>query len=305
MSKSLGIAPYKIVGNNMHYFQNGNEIEIAGVAEFDLARTFECGQCFRWNADEDGSYTGVAMRRAARIRKDDGRFYITGMLDDFEIIWRSYFDLDRDYQSIRRSLCVDDYMSECAEYGMGIRILRQDKWEALCSFILSQNNNIPRIKKIIELLCRLFGDPITFNGRTFYTFPPAEKLASVSAGDLAPLRSGYRAPYILEAASAVAEGRLDLEALSAGAPEEALTALRKMNGIGDKVANCVVLFGLHMLDAFPVDTWIRKAIVENYGRSFDPSVFGAYAGLAQQYIFHYARNGRKPDNPTEMRNKRT
>ncbi|NLA85801.1 MAG: DNA-3-methyladenine glycosylase 2 family protein [Clostridiales bacterium] len=277
----------------MHYFQNDNEIEITGVAEFDLARTFECGQCFRWNADEDGGYTGVAMGRAARIRKDSGSFYITGTPDDFEKIWRGYFDLDRDYQSIRRSLCVDDYMTSCTEHGVGIRILRQDKWEALCSFILSQNNNIPRIKKIIGTLCRLFGDPIAFDSRTFYTFPPAEKLASLSDEDLAPLRSGYRAPYILEAARAVTGGSLDLAALSSGTPEDALTALKKLRGIGDKVANCVVLFGLHMLDAFPVDTWVKKVLEAHYPQGLDPKIFSPYAGLAQQYIFHYARNGDK------------
>lgn len=277
----------------MQYFQNGSEIEITGVAEFDLARTFECGQCFRWNADAGGAYVGVAMGRATRIRKDGGSFYLVGTLEDFEGIWRSYFDLDRDYKAIRCALCIDDYMMEAAKYGAGIRILRQDKWEALCSFILSQCNNIPRIKQIIEMLCRLYGEPVEFEGLTYYTFPSAEKLASQSAEDLMPLRCGYRAPYILEAARTVAGGLLDLEALSAGKAGDALTALKELNGIGDKVANCVILFGLHMLDAFPVDTWIRKAISENYGKSFDPSVFGAYAGLAQQYIFHYARNGKK------------
>lgn len=278
----------------MQYFRNGHEIEITGIAEFDLARTFECGQCFRWNAESGVSYVGVAWGRAVRIRKNGGSVFITGTLDDFEKIWRDYFDLDRDYASIRCAICIDDYMTEAAKYGAGIRILRQEKWEALCSFILSQNNNIPRIKRIIETFCRLFGEPLEFEGITYYAFPTVEKTASLTPEDLAPLRCGYRAPYILEAARAVAGGHLDLEALSVGAPEDALTALKKLNGIGDKVANCVVLFGLHMLNAFPVDTWIRKAISDNFGRSFDPSVFGAYAGLAQQYIYNYARNGRKP-----------
>jgi N-glycosylase/DNA lyase len=277
----------------MQYSQNGNEIEIIGITEFDLTRTFECGQCFRWNAESDTSYVGVAWGKPARIRRDGGSLFITGILDDFEQIWRSYFDLDRDYESIRCALCIDDYMKEAAKYGAGIRILRQDKWEALCSFILSQNNNIPRIRQLVEKLCRLYGDPVLFEGCTYYTFPSAEKLASLLAEDLAPLRCGYRGPYILEAARAVADGHLDLEALSSGTPEDALSALKGLNGVGEKVANCVVLFGLHMLDAFPVDTWIRKAISENYGKAFDPAVFGAYAGLAQQYMFHYARNGKK------------
>jgi N-glycosylase/DNA lyase len=277
----------------MQYFQNGNEIEIIGITEFDLTRTFECGQCFRWNAESDTSYVGVAWGKPARIRRDGGSLFIAGILDDFEQIWRSYFDLERDYESIRCALCIDDYMTEAAKYGAGIRILRQDKWEALCSFILSQNNNIPRIRQLVEKLCRLYGDPVLFEGCTYYTFPSAEKLASLLAEDLAPLRCGYRGPYILEAARAVADGHLDLEALSSGTPEDALSALKGLNGVGEKVANCVVLFGLHMLHAFPVDTWIRKAISENYGKAFDPAVFGAYAGLAQQYMFHYARNGKK------------
>lgn len=277
----------------MQYHQNGREVEITGVTEFDLARVFECGQCFRWNADESGVYTGVAMDRVARIRRDGDRIFITGTLDDFDNAWRGYFDLDRDYASIRCALCIDDYMTEAAQYGSGIRILRQDKWEALCSFILSQNNNIPRIKKLIETLCRLYGTPVDFESRIYYTFPSAGKLASLSAEELTSLRCGYRAPYILEASRAVADGRLALETLASGTPGDAVETLKKLNGIGDKVASCVVLFGLHMLEAFPVDTWIRKVIADNYGDAFDPSVFGAYAGLAQQYMFHYARNGKK------------
>lgn len=275
----------------MQYFQNGNETEITGITEFDLARTFECGQCFRWNVESDSSYVGVAWGRAARIRKDSDSIFITGTPDDFTKIWRGYFDLDRDYAAIRCVLCIDDYMTEAVRYGAGIRILRQDKWEVLCSFILSQNNNIPRIKRIIETFCRLFGESLEFEGVTYYTFPTAEKIAPLSAQDMAPLRCGYRAPYILEAARAVAGGSLNLEALAAGTQEHALDKLKKQNGIGDKVASCVMLFGLNMLDAFPVDTWIKKVLKAQYPQGLDPRIFKPYAGLAQQYIFHYARNG--------------
>lgn len=276
----------------MQIFENGNEIEITGIKDFDLTRIFECGQCFRWNADESGVYTGVAFGRAARIRKEGGSVFITGTLDDFSEIWRGYFDMDRDYESIRYGLCIDDYMTEAAAYGTGIRILKQDKWEALCSFILSQCNNIPRIKMIIEKFCCLYGEPIEFNGTTYHSFPSAEKTALLNVQDLAPLRCGYRAPYILEAARAITDGRIDLEALASGTPENALSMLKKMSGIGDKVASCAVLFGLHMLDAFPIDTWIKKAITENYSEGFDPSVFSPYAGIAQQYMFYYMRSGK-------------
>jgi N-glycosylase/DNA lyase len=282
----------------MRYVQKGSEVEITGAGEFDLERTFECGQCFRWNqasrADSGvggNTYIGVAFGKAARIRRDGGSIFISGTVSEFEEIWRRYFDLDRDYEKIRCQICIDDYMTAAASYGAGIRILRQDKWEALCSFILSQCNNIPRIKKIIETFCSLYGEPIVFNGDTYYTFPSAFRTAKLSPEELAPLRCGYRAPYIIEAARAVAGGRVDLEALSEGSTEAALKHLKNLNGVGDKVASCAILFGLHMLDSFPVDVWMKRALTEQYGKGFDPSVFSPYAGIAQQYIFHFARNG--------------
>jgi N-glycosylase/DNA lyase len=182
-------------------------------------------------------------------------------------------------------------MKRATDFGAGIRILRQDKWEALCSFIISQCNNIPRIKKIVETLCSTFGDPVELNGKTFYTFPSADRVASLEAEDLAPLRCGYRAPYIIDAARAVASGELNLEELSRKDFNTALKTLKSLNGVGDKVANCVILFGLCMLNAFPIDVWMKKAIKEHYGDGFDPKIFGDYAGIAQQYMFYYARSG--------------
>ncbi|MDR1217589.1 MAG: DNA-3-methyladenine glycosylase 2 family protein [Oscillospiraceae bacterium] len=261
------------------------------MTDFDLGRIFECGQCFRWNADDGGVYTGVAMGRAARVRSEDGRVYITGGAADFEDVWRRYFDLDFDYETVRRALCIDSHMELAAQFGAGIRILYQDSWEALCSFIISQCNNIPRIKKIIETLCREFGDAVELDGAVYYAFPEPSRLASLTAGDLAPLRCGYRAPYIISAARAVADGALDLDALSEGRSDDATRALKALPGIGDKVANCVALFGLHRLDVFPVDTWMKKVIKERYGGSLDPAVFGGYAGIAQQYMFFHARSG--------------
>ena len=269
----------------------GSGVSVSGVSDFDLPRIFECGQCFRWNADENGVYTGVAFGRAARIEKRGGEILISGSAEDFENIWRGYFDLGLDYAAIRQSLCINDYMCEATAFGAGIRILRQDMWEALCSFIISQCNNIPRIKKIIETLCRLYGRPFSEIGGDFFSFPDAGTLAGLSPDDLAPLRCGYRAPYIISAARAVSEGRIDLDALSKGDPDTALRTLKTLNGVGDKVANCAVLFGLHMLDAFPVDVWMKKAIRNHCGPDFDPSVFSPYAGIAQQYMFYYERSG--------------
>ena len=274
----------------MNCFDRGSSVEITGVSDFNLARIFECGQCFRWNADERGVYTGVAFGRAARLRQEGGSVFLTCAMEEFESVWRGYFDLDRDYAGIRAHVCVDDFMRKASDFGAGIRILRQDKWEALCSFIISQCNNIPRIKKIIAALCLEFGGAFEFDGEVFYSFPSAEKIAGQSEEKLAPLRCGYRAAYIIGAARAVARGELDLEALSRGDPEDARKELKKLRGVGDKVADCAVLYGLGMLDAFPLDVWMKRAVARQYGDSFDAGVFSPYAGVAQQYIYHYIRS---------------
>ena len=266
------------------------EIEISCISDFDLVKTFECGQCFRWDPDESGAYVGVAFGHVAKIYHDGDCIIISGSIEEFETIWRGYFDLDRDYAKIRRKLCIDDYMRSATAYGEGIRLLRQDKWEVLCSFIISQNNNIPRIKTIINTLCREFGDVIDFEDERYYTFPSAAKLASLEEEQLAPLRCGYRAEYIIRTAKMVANGNIDLDALSQNTPEAARSALKKLYGVGDKVADCVMLFGLHMLDAFPLDVWMKRAVVQHYGPEFDPKIFSPYAGIAQQYIFNYIRS---------------
>ena len=274
----------------MVYVDHGGEVEIKDISDFDIAKTFECGQCFRWNADENGIYTGVAFGCAARVRQINDSIFVTYNGNDFEDVWRDYFDLDRDYENIRRHICIDDFMRSASSFGAGIRILRQDSWEALCSFIISQRNNIPRIKGIINTLCKEFGEKLVFGGKGFFTFPPASTLARLDEADLAPLRCGYRAQYIIEAARAVVGGSLDLSTISRLSPQDARAELKKVRGVGDKVADCVILFGFNMLDAFPVDVWINRAISTYYGRDFDPAVFSPYAGVAQQYIYYYTRN---------------
>jgi N-glycosylase/DNA lyase len=264
-------------------------VRLAGADELDIVKTFECGQCFRWNADGDGVYTGAAFGTAARLRTENGAVYID--TDDMTP-WRDYFDLDTDYDAVSRGFMgISEYMDRCVGYGRGIRILRQDRWEALCSFIISQCNNIPRIKGIVERLCACFGEPLEFRGEILYSFPSAQTLAPLTPEDLAPLRCGYRAPYIIDAARLVADGGLDLEALSCCCCGDSLKALKSINGVGDKVANCANLFGLGHLEAFPVDVWMKRALREHFPPDFDPAVFGENAGLAQQYIFYYARSG--------------
>ncbi len=282
---------YKRRRGVLQYFDTSCETEFEKPEDFDLEKIFECGQCFRWNAQEDGSYIGVAKGKALRIRSEGESVFASASSEEFKTLWHDYFDLSRDYAAARKAVSLDDYTRSAAEYGKGIRILRQDRWEALCSFIISQCNNIPRIKKIIESLCSLFGEPIDFEGRTYYSFPSAEKLAALEPEALAPIRCGYRAPYIIDAARAVTSGALDLERLSSLKCAEAVRELKKINGIGDKVANCVVLFGLNIPDAFPLDVWMKKALKAHYPPDFDPACFGENAGLAQQYIFYYARSG--------------
>lgn len=264
---------------------------LASADELDLVKTFECGQCFRWNADERGVYTGVVRGYAARVWTEGEDIFIRSAAP--EALWREYFDLGRDYAAISRSFSGGEYLENCVRFGQGIRILRQEPWEALCSFIISQCNNIKRIKGIVERLCETFGEVTELDGERFYTFPDAARLAECTESQLAPLRCGYRAAYILTAARAVASGELKPDELIDADYKEAKRALLALNGVGEKVANCVVLFGLYHMEAFPIDVWIRRALREHFPPDFDPACLGEYAGLAQQYIFYYARENEK------------
>ena len=272
---------------------------VTGLKDFNLKHIFDCGQCFRWNADADGSYTGVAHGRALRIKQsgDTVTFYDTSE-KDFENIWRGYFDLDRDYGEIKKKLASDDVMRKAVEYGGGIRILNQDLWETVVSFIISASNNIPRIKGIIERLCALCGSEIEYGGEIYYSFPDCETLALLSSEDLAPIRAGFRDKYIIDAARRFASGDIDETYIRSLDAEGAKKELMRINGVGNKVANCILLFGLSHKEAFPVDVWIKR-IMEycyfdgetsiNAVSEFAQKKFGALGGFAQQYLFFYAR----------------
>jgi len=256
---------------------------------FSLRQTFLCGQCFRWDEMPDGSFVGVFGSTVARIWETDGTVTVEANTPCADAL-SGYLDLSRDYDAIRNAVSIDAQTEKAAAFGAGIRILKQDAWEALCSFIISQCNNISRIKAIISKLCSAYGTPIPWNGEVYYTFPEAHVLAPLTAGELDFLKCGYRTPYILGAARAVAEGRLDLSRTAALTTDEAKAVLRTLDGVGEKVASCMLLFGLQKLDAFPVDVWVRRATETLYGKGFDPkSAFGPYAGIAQQYLFYYAR----------------
>lgn len=275
----------------MEYTIREDEVCIAPIPDFEPERIFECGQCFRWSLRPDGSWEGIAKGRVLTLRKTDLGIAFRCGEDEFLRIWFDYFDLGRDYAALRTRISTDPFTARAAEFGTGIRILKQDPWEALCTFILSQCNNIGRIKGLVERICRLFGEEITCDGKSFYLFPSPERLASLEIGDMEPLRAGYRSAYILGAAREIANGGLVLESLRSRPTDDAIRVLTGLHGVGIKVASCAALFGLGKTDAFPVDVWMRRAIENHYGgKRFDSALFGNDAGIAQQYIFNYIRS---------------
>lgn len=266
-------------------FINGNTV-ISELDNFSLPQTLDCGQAFRWQETEDGVWHGIAFGKHLKISEKDSVFTLyETTAEDFEKIWRPYFDLDRNYGEIIGILSENEVLKTAGNFADGIRILRQEPWEALCSFIISQNNNIPRIKGIVERLCENFGEKIADR---LYTFPEAKRIAELSLEDLGVLRSGFRAKYILDAAKKVSSGEIDLESLKTMELDLARTELMKIYGVGEKVADCTLLFGLSHLNAFPKDVWIKRAMEKLFDGNL-PTCAENYAGIAQQYLFHYAR----------------
>ncbi len=266
-------------------FNNGN-IEITGVEHFNLAETFDCGQAFRWEPFDEYSWVGVALGRKLRVGLNNGIITLYDCtLAEYEEKWRSYLDIDRNYGEIIEIISDDSTLKKAAEENKGIRILKQDTWEALCSFIISQNNNIPRIKGIIGRLCENFGDPLPDGG---FAFPSAEKIAALTPEDLAPIRSGFRARYIIDGAKKYLNGEIDLEVISKADIDTARAELMKITGVGVKVADCTLLFGFQRIDALPKDVWIKRAIEEYFNGEF-PKCAKGYEGIAQQYLFNYIR----------------
>ena len=272
------------------------------ISDFNTDHIFDCGQCFRWQRQEDASYIGPAMGRIARVSYEDGRLTIDNCTEeDFRNIWYDYFDLGRDYGQLKRGLSQHDkVMQAAADYGSGIRILRQDFWETVVSFIISQNNNIPRIKGCIEAVCKQCGEPLgAYAGHEFFALPTPEKMASLDSEDLAPCRLGYRAPYLVRTARQMIErGGPEAVKKELKKAEDPLAALQEFCGVGPKVAACISLFGLGRMDAFPIDVWMRRVMNRLYGidekdvkgmKSYATEHFGANGGIAQQYLFYYIR----------------
>ena len=256
-------------------------ITVDGFGKIALAHTLDCGQAFRWREISPGVFSAVVRGVYAEVRLEgDALVFERVSARDVENVFVPYFDLGYDYAAATSRLCEDDYVRVSFEKYGTLRILRQEPWEALCSFIISQCNNISRIKGIIDRLCSGFGDTV---GDSF-SFPSAERLASLDAGDLDPIRSGYRAPYIIAAARAVAGGEIDLDALASSDADSARKTLMSIPGVGRKVADCALLFGLGFRDVFPVDRHISRRVAELYPEGL-PECFMGNSGLAQQYLF--------------------
>ena len=256
---------------------------------FDLKQTFMCGQCFRWSETENGGFSGIAMGRSLELFQNDDEITLRGISEEDIPVWKSYFDLDTNYSDYIKRFSADETLKAACAHSPGIRILRQEPFETLISFIISQNNNIPRISGIIGRLCESFGEKLPEGG---HAFPTAKKLSGITPDDLAPLRAGFRARYIADAVEKVNSGTVNFSEIASLPLDEAREALKKIVGVGDKVADCVLLFGFHKLDAFPKDVWIKRMMSEYYPNGLPDCVKGA-EGIAQQYLFDYVRNKTK------------
>lgn len=271
---------------------------ITEAGAFIPEQVFENGQFFRYTRMPDGSYDIAASDRRLNFGKEDGAIVLSPCAtEDFENYWRGFFDLDTNYEELFEGI-DDENLNAAARNYPGLKVLRQDPYETVVSFIISANNNIKRIKGIIERICAKYGSEIKDGRGEFHAFPTAEQLARATEDELRELGCGYRAPYIAETAKAIAEG-FDLESLKNTEYDEAKKTLMKLKGVGPKVADCILLFSLEHYNAFPKDVWVKRLMRELYGVSgndreiqrFAEEKFGKYAGIAQQYLFHAARMG--------------
>ena len=256
------------------------------TSDIDIAKTLDCGQAFRFS-ESDGVWRGVAMGRALSLTQEGNKITLFDVKEEeFNSLWRGYFDLDRDYEMIKSSVSSNEILKKATDFSDGIHILRQEPWEAVCSFIISANNNIPRIKGIISRLCENFGFKIADG---LFTFPSAERIAALALDDLAVIKSGFRAKYILDAAQKFSRNEIDIDALYTLPIDKARNTLMTIKGIGPKVADCALLFGWGRVECFPVDVWIRRAMNHFFGENGLPSEAVEYAGIVQQYLFYWAR----------------
>ena len=282
------------------------EYKIENIKSFELADIFDCGQCFRWNKQEDGSYTGVFRKNVMNVQKQENTVIFKGICDgEIKEIVEDYFDLKRNYEEIKNKLSqIDENVKTSIEYGQGIRILNQDLWEMIISYIISANNNIPRIKGIIERLSKTYGQEIEWNGEKYYTFPSAEELKDVRVEDYRKLGTGFRDIRLYETVHMILDKKVNLEEMQNNPNTlEVREQLLTLSGVGPKVADCILLFStLKRFEVFPIDVWVRRVMNELYIKNEDETKvnkkeieslahdkFGNLAGIAQQYLFYWKR----------------
>lgn len=286
----------------MKIIEKDNKIILEDISEdFDPQHVFDCGQCFRWLKEEDDSYTGVVQGKVVNVKKENDLIIFDNTnKEDFDNIWFDYFDLGRDYSEIKNELKVmDEYLEKASEFGKGIRILQQDGWEMLISFIISANNRIPMIQRAINNLSQKYGKFIgEYRGKKYYAFPTPEELSQASVEDIRACQTGFRDKYIKSVVDYVNENNENVLFYRRLNTDECIKELMKFNGVGPKVADCIALFGMQKYDTFPVDVWVKRVMEEFYVednlslpkiRQFALEKFGDLAGFAQQYLFYYAR----------------
>ena len=280
---------------------------LENATSFEPKHILECGQCFRWDEQPDGSYTGIVKNNVINVKKVDNSVVFKGLgADNLEKLVTGYFDLNRDYDKIKKELSkIDKYLENSIKYGSGIRILNQDLWETIISFIISANNNIPRIKGIINRISQKYGNEINWEGRSYYTFPTPEDLAKATVEDLRDLGLGFRDVRVYETTHKILEKQVDLEKMHEEKDTQKVREqLLSLSGVGPKVADCILLFStLKRFDVFPIDVWVRRVMNELYIKNEDETKvnkkeieriakekYGNLEGLAQQYLFYWKRD---------------
>lgn len=273
----------------MKIIENENKIILKDVKNFDIEKTFECGQCFRFDKMGD-SYIGIVGEKRLILTQKQNDVEINITKKEFDEKFYHYFDFERDYKAIESAFEKDKVLKNTIKTSSGIRILKQDPFETMISFIISASNNIPRIKKIIGLLCQNFGVRHVDEMGEYFSFPSAKTLAELKIEDLSVIKAGYRDKYILDCAKKVDLGEIDILSLFNIGYDDARKELLKINGVGPKVADCILLFAFGYIESFPKDTWIKKALFELYNQKSDDNIdFYGYGGIAQQYLFYYMR----------------
>lgn len=274
-------------------------VRVHQVRNFELEHIFECGQCFRWEKQESGSYIGVAFGRVLEVEKRDGDVLLYNATEEeFRDIWADYFDLYRDYGTLKEILSKDPILKKSVEFGHGIRILKQEPFEMILSFIISSNNRIPMIKRGIKRISEKWGKKLLYKGQEYYSFPELDEIKAATVEELAACALGFRAKYIKATVDSLSSKSADISRICRQESEECHKELQKFTGVGPKVADCIMLFSMGKHSAFPVDVWVKRAMQHFYLapdvslkkiREFGIDKFGEIAGFAQQYLFYYAR----------------